>query len=131
RVRVEVLPGEPPARDAERVRAALELIRQGQIYQVNLARRLELAVAGDSVDLLAWLCREKRPPYAAAFRSPEACVVSSSPELLLELRADGRIWTDPIKGTRPRGHDAASDRAARDALDADPKERAELAMIID
>jgi anthranilate/para-aminobenzoate synthase component I len=130
-VRLELLPGEAPARHAERVRAALELIRQGHIYQVNLARRLELAVDGHPIDLLAWLCRETRPPYAAAFRWPEASVVSSTPELLLEQRAGGRFWTDPIKGTRPRGRHAQSDRAAREELDRDPKERAELSMIVD
>src|SRR5690606_12892637 len=58
-------------------------------------------------------------------------IVSSTPELLLELRAGGRIATDPIKGTRPRGRDAERDRAAREELDRDPKERAELSMIID
>jgi anthranilate/para-aminobenzoate synthase component I len=130
-VRLELLPGETPSRHAERVRAALELIRQGEIYQVNLARRLELAVDGDAIDLLAWLCREARPPYAAAFRWPGASVVSSTPELLLEQRAGGRIWTEPIKGTRPRGQHAASDRAAREELEHDPKERAELSMIVD
>lgn len=130
-VRLQLQPGEAPARHAERVRAALELIRQGQIYQVNLARRLELAVDGDPIDLLAWLCREVRPPYATALRWPGASVVSSTPELLLEQCADGRIWTDPIKGTLPRGQHAASDRAARQALERDPKERAELSMIVD
>jgi len=130
-VRLDLIAGEAPTRHAERVRAALELIRQGQIYQVNLARRLELAVEGDGVDLLGWLCRETRPPYAAAFRWADAQVVSSSPELLLELRAGGRIWTDPIKGTRPRGQHAESDRIAREELAADPKERAELSMIVD
>jgi anthranilate/para-aminobenzoate synthase component I len=130
-VRLELLPGEAPSQHAERVRAALELIRQGEIYQVNLARRLELAVDGDAIDLLAWLCREARPPYAAAFRWPGASVVSSTPELLLEQRASGRIWTDPIKGTRLRGQHAACDRAAREELEHDPKERAELSMIVD
>jgi anthranilate/para-aminobenzoate synthase component I len=130
-VRLELLAGEAPARHAERVRAALELIRQGEIYQVNLARRLELEVAGDAVELLAGLCRETRPPYAAAFRWPDASIVSSTPELLLEQRAGGHIWTDPIKGTRPRGRHAEDDRAAREALEHDPKERAELSMIVD
>ncbi|HTV17958.1 MAG TPA: anthranilate synthase component I family protein [Polyangiaceae bacterium] len=130
-VSLELLPGEPPARHAERVRAALELIRQGQIYQVNLARRLELAVRGDAVDLLDAMCVDTRPPYAAAFRWGDTSIVSSTPELLLEHRAGGRIWTDPIKGTRPRGQHAASDRAACDELELDPKERAELSMIVD
>src|SRR5690606_5914826 len=39
--------------------------------------------------------------------------------------------TIPIKGTRPRGVDPERDRALALELDADPKERAELAMILD
>ena len=122
---------EPAERHAERVRAALDLIRAGQVYQVNLARRLDLAVSGDVVDVLGALCRDTRPPFAAALRCGELSIVSTSPELLLEQRAGGRISTEPIKGTRPRGTDAASDAHARRELDADPKERAELAMIVD
>lgn len=129
--RLSLRNGEAPERHAERVRAALDLIARGEIYQVNLARRLELDVEGGVVDQLAWLCRETRPPYAAAFRFGDAGIVSTSPELLLQLRAGGRILTSPIKGTRPRGRDAETDARYRAELDADPKERAELAMIVD
>ena len=68
-------------------------------------------------------------------------VVSTSPELCLRAAtvAEGpgvlgrfdHLLTIPIKGTRPRGADAASDAALVRELDADPKERAELAMIVD
>ena len=125
------LPSEASERHAERVRAALDLIRRGEIYQVSLARRLGLRVQGDAIDLLGRLCRDTRPPYAAAWRTPGARVVSTSPELLLELRAGGLIRTRPIKGTRPRGHDASSDASLRRDLELDPKERAELSMVID
>ena len=125
------LPGEEPELHVERVRAALDLIAAGQIYQVNLARRLELHVRGASLDLLRRLCRETRPPYAASLQLGDLHVISSSPELLLQQRANGLLLTSPIKGTRPRGTDAASDARLREELAADPKERAELSMIID
>jgi anthranilate/para-aminobenzoate synthase component I len=123
--------GEARELHAERVRAALELIRQGQIYQVNLARRLDLDVRGDPIDLLSELCAGTRPPYAAAFRFGDVAVVCTSPELLLEQRGDNRILTQPIKGTRPRGRDAQSDERWRSELEHDPKEQAELNMIVD
>ncbi|HKO93928.1 MAG TPA: anthranilate synthase component I family protein, partial [Polyangiaceae bacterium] len=135
--RLTPLPGEPPGLHAERVSAALELIRAGQIYQVNLARRLDFAARGRAVDLLEWLCREQRPRFAAALRwnhpslGGELTVVSTSPELLLEQRADGRLLTRPIKGTRPRGRDATEDRQLAQELADDPKEHAELSMVID
>lgn len=62
---------------------------------------------------------------------------SSSPELCLDARPDvdstsfETLTTEPIKGTRPRGRDSGSDRALARELDLDPKERAELSMIID
>ena len=63
-------------------------------------------------------------------------MASTSPELLLRAvaRADGSfgdLYTAPIKGTRPRGADAPTDAALARELDADPKERAELTMILD
>jgi para-aminobenzoate synthetase component 1 len=47
------------------------------------------------------------------------------------LAPDGRVETRPIKGTRPRGIDATADTAARVALAASAKDRAEHVMIVD
>ena len=44
---------------------------------------------------------------------------------------DGVLQTSPIKGTRARGLDKPSDEAQRQALLADPKERAEHLMVVD
>jgi anthranilate/para-aminobenzoate synthase component I len=125
------LASEPVERHGERIRAALELIRAGQIYQVNLARRLDFAVTGRPLDVLEALCRRTRPAYAALLELGDVAVVSTSPELFLRHLPSGVAYTEPIKGTRPRGNDAPSDAALAAELDADPKERAELSMIID
>lgn len=124
-------PIEPARVHEQRVRRALELIARGEIYEVNLARAFELHVTGSAFELLAALTRDGLPPHAGAFEWPELRVAAASPELLLRLEPSGRVLTSPIKGTRPRGRDAAADRAAVLELDADPKERAELAMVID
>ncbi|MCB1151232.1 anthranilate synthase component I family protein, partial [bacterium] len=63
--------------------------------------------------------------------TPEAAVVSSSPELYLSLHADGRVESRPIKGTRPRHEDPVRDAALRDDLAASAKDRAENVMIVD
>ena len=119
------------AAHAERIRRALERVRSGEIYQVNLARRFELAVEGSALELLASLGARGRPPHALSLDWPELGVAMASPELFLRLDADGCVATRPIKGTRPRSADPALDRELARALDLDPKERAELAMIID
>jgi anthranilate/para-aminobenzoate synthase component I len=115
----------------QRVRRALERIARGEIYEVNLARAFELSVTGSAFELLAALTRDGLPPHAGAFEWPELRVAAASPELLLRLLPNGRVSTSPIKGTRPRSRNAALDNAAMAELDADPKERAELAMVID
>ena len=122
---------EPEQHHVERIRAALELIRAGQLYQVNLARRFVLRVHGSRLGLLSLLSRRAPSRFAAWLELGEVGVVSSSPEQFLELGHDGRLLTSPIKGTRPRLGDAAADAGSMRDLDADPKERAELTMILD
>jgi anthranilate/para-aminobenzoate synthase component I len=122
---------EPAGRHTERIAAALELIAAGELYQVNLARRFELAVSGPAIELFSALHRAAPAPYAAYLDLGDVVVASSSPERFLALRPNGQIITSPIKGTRPRGVDAFGDAALAAALDADPKERAELAMVLD
>jgi anthranilate/para-aminobenzoate synthase component I len=122
---------EPGALHARRIRAALELIARGELYQVNLARRFRFRVSGHPLAQLERMTQRARAPYAALIRCPEVDVISTTPELFLRLEPNRRLLTAPIKGTRPRGRDAPSDALLAVELDADPKERAELAMIID
>jgi para-aminobenzoate synthetase component 1 len=126
-------------RDAylQAVRRAREYIAAGDIYQVNLSRRFTAALDGGDApaglaDLYLRLRRANPAPYAAYVGlGAGRAVLSSSPELFLEL-AGGRVLTRPIKGTRPRRPgDAAFNRRMRRDLLASPKDRAELVMIVD
>jgi anthranilate/para-aminobenzoate synthase component I len=130
-VRAELGPSEPRELHVARVQQALAYIAQGELYQVNLARRQRLRLEGAAVDVLAQLSRRAPAPYAVALCTPHADVIGTSPELFLRLEPGGRLVTEPIKGTRPRGRDAAQDAQLIAALEDDPKERAELTMIID
>ncbi len=122
---------EAPEIHVGRIERALELIGAGEIYQVNLARRFRFDVRGDAASLLAHLAAAAPTPYGFALAIDDLKVASTSPELFLELAGDRSLCTIPIKGTRPRGSDEVSDSANAAELDADPKERAELAMILD
>jgi para-aminobenzoate synthetase/4-amino-4-deoxychorismate lyase len=62
--------------------------------------------------------------------TPEVCVLSLSPELFVE-RQGGVIRSRPMKGTAARGGHAGEDAAARSALAASVKDRAENVMIVD
>jgi para-aminobenzoate synthetase component 1 len=59
-----------------------------------------------------------------------AAILCASPELFLRLRGRGVI-SRPIKGTRPRRLDPAADAREQSELAGSPKDRAELAMIVD
>jgi anthranilate/para-aminobenzoate synthase component I len=124
-------PFEEPELHRARIRRALQHIQAGDLYQVNLARRFELQVQGEAWDVLARLLERGRPPYAAAFAWQGLDVISLSPELFMTTDASGAIFTSPIKGTRPRGATPERDAQLGCELDADPKERAELTMVLD
>ena len=124
-------PFEAPELHRARIVRALEHIRAGDLYQVNLARRFELGVRGSAFDLLAKLALRGRPPFSAAFAWGGLDVISVSPELFFNTDTCGAIFTSPIKGTRPRGATPEHDARLMLELDADEKERAELTMVLD
>ncbi len=100
------------------VRAA---IARGDVYQVNLVQHLSAPFEGDPAGLAAALA-----PLVPLHPEPLAgdgwAIVSASPELFLARRGD-RVWTMPIKGTRPAG--------AEDDLLGSAKDAAEHLMIVD
>ncbi len=102
----------------ERVR---EAIARGDVYQVNLVQHLSTRFEGSPAALAARLA-PLAPLHTAPFRGDGWVVVSASPELLLARRGR-RVWTCPIKGTRPAG--AALELAASS------KDAAEHVMIVD
>jgi para-aminobenzoate synthetase component 1 len=114
----------------ERVRRAQRYIRQGDIYQVNLAQRWTVRPGLEAWNLYQALTRRSPAPFAAFLEGDDFALASASPELFLRL--DGlTVRTRPIKGTRPRGADPAADAALAEELRASAKERAELTMITD
>ena len=114
-----------------RIERALHAISQGQLYQVNLARRFHFRATGAPLDLLSALGPLAQAPFAAAIDFGELQLVSTSPELFLDYSASGVVRTRPIKGTRPRHADPLVDQKLRNELDSSEKERAELAMVVD
>lgn len=120
------------------VETVRESIARGEIYQANLTRRLETPFRGDPWPIFRRL-RTGDPALFAAFLdlgpSPVTgaarAILSASPEPFLSVTHDGRVATDPIKGTRPRGRDHSRDRALARELLASGKDRAENVMIVD
>ena len=107
-----------------------DYIRAGDVYQVNLSQRFALPLTCHPYALYRRLRKHSSAPFASYLNFGGRQVVSSSPERFLRLR-DGQIETRPIKGTRPRGRNAAEDAALRRQLVTSEKDRAELLMIVD
>ncbi|EIE50305.1 para-aminobenzoate synthetase component 1 [Salipiger aestuarii] len=107
------------------------MIARGDLYQVNLTMPVEVRFEGSSTALWQAMRDFQAVGHGALLRLGELTVLSRSPELFFRTDATGRIAVAPMKGTAPRGADPATDRALRDALGQDEKNRAENVMIVD
>jgi para-aminobenzoate synthetase component 1 len=116
-------------RGVERIRAA---IADGELYQANLTRRLEAPFDGDPWPLYRRL-RTGDPSLFAAWLDlgERRAILSASPEPFLSVDRSGRVESDPIKGTRPRGRTREEDRRLAAELLASDKDHAENVMIVD
>ena len=112
------------------VQEALRLITAGDVYQVNVTFPVDFQYAGDPLALYAALRARQPVAHGGVALLGGMSVLSVSPELWIAV-ADGAATTRPMKGTVARGRDAAEDAAARTALVANPKQRAENLMIVD
>jgi para-aminobenzoate synthetase component 1 len=106
---------------ARAVGLAREAIAQGEVYQVNLVQHLSAGFEGDPAGVAAALL-PLSPLHPRPLSGEGWTIASATPELFLARRGR-RIWTRPIKGTRPAGDSAA--------LQDSPKDAAEHVMIVD
>ena len=141
---LQVLAGDPPrpaavadflptiaATDhADAVARIRHYIAAGDCYQVNFTFPFSGQCLGDPVALYARLRASQPVAHGGLVITPEACVLSLSPELFVE-RQGGIIRSRPMKGTAARGGHAGEDAAARAALALSVKDRAENVMIVD
>jgi anthranilate synthase component 1 len=143
------------------VDTALEAIRAGDIFQVQVGQRFEVTTDADPLDVYRMLRTSNPSPYMYLLRlagtgaehtgvgAATLDVVGSSPESLVTVTADitadisanktGEAPHDsgmiarlhPIAGTRPRGATDEKDAALAAELVSDEKERAEHVMLVD
>jgi para-aminobenzoate synthetase component 1 len=107
-----------------------EYLAAGDVYQVNLSQRFQAPFSDDPWSLYLRLRQANPEPFSAYLETPEATILSASPEEFLRLES-GRVQSRPIKGTRPRGHTTDEDRRLANELLHSDKDRAENVMIVD
>ena len=119
-----------PGGYAQAFAALQDAIRAGDIYQANLTFPLAGSYRGDPVALYAALRPAAQAGYGGMVYDGAHWLLSLSPELFFSLR--GHVAkVKPMKGTRPRGRDTASDAALAQELAGSVKDRAENLMIVD
>jgi para-aminobenzoate synthetase component 1 len=105
---------------AAAVEAVRDAIAAGDVYQVNLVQHLSAPFRGDPAALAGALA-PLRPLAPRPLVGDGWAIVSASPELFLRRRGR-RVWTMPIKGTRPLGVEGLAESE---------KDAAEHVMIVD
>jgi len=122
----DLVPDDAADLHVARVGRILDYLAAGDVYQVNLARRLvaRIEAPGDALALYAALAEVAPAPYGALLEADGVTIISGSPERFLAGVGD-RVETRPIKGTRPLAPGAADELAAA------PKDDAEHLMIVD
>lgn len=113
------------------VELAKQDIIQGEYFQIVLSNILRAPYSGDALALYLKY-RERNPsPYLFYFDlGDQEFLVGASPEMMVRYE-DGVVHLRPIAGTMTRGADAFEDHEQQLKLLNDPKERAELDMLID
>jgi anthranilate synthase component 1 len=120
----------PDERYREIVGSMRERIVAGDIYQGVPSRRVSFPCPDGGFPVYRRLRVTNPAPYMFFVRMLGLELAGSSPEPL--VRVEGRsVTTRPIAGTRPRGETELRDRLFEHELLADPKERAEHAMLVD
>ncbi|WP_207456788.1 anthranilate synthase component I [Desertivibrio insolitus] len=124
-----------PGAFQQTVVAAKEFIRDGDVFQVVLSQRFDHEASAPAIDVYRVLRTLNPSPYMylLSLESPAGepyHVVGSSPEALVKVQ-EGRVYSHPIAGSRPRGATPDEDQGFAEDLAADEKERAEHLMLVD
>jgi len=112
------------------VRVARQYAKEGELVEVVFSNVLKARFQGDPMGLYLRYREANPSPYLFYFDLGKEQLVGASPEMMVRVE-DGKAHMRPISGTAKRGRDPIEDHENMLALLSDPKERAELDMLID
>lgn len=104
-----------------------EYIKAGDVYQVNLTRKVSCRIEGDKLAAAKALIQSNRIEFGVFYKHDDKYLISTSPERFFSTE-NGRILVSPIKGTAGR---IENDDTVKNELLNDTKNLRELAMITD
>ena len=113
------------------VKACLDYIVSGDVFQVNLSRQWQYKLSEqiNSTTIYSALKNTNPAPFSALIQYENFSIISSSPERLFSVN-NGVLQTRPIAGTHPRGK-GSEDDTQKENLISHPKEIAEHVMLLD
>lgn len=114
------------------VSKTIEYIKQGDIFQANIARSVVIQRPNDfnSFDFYKNLQKMNASPFGCYIYDNDFQIMSASPERLLKIDKH-KITVEPIKGTIKSNPDITLDIQQRETLLNCPKNRAENIIIVD
>ncbi|MCS7235457.1 MAG: isochorismate synthase [Armatimonadota bacterium] len=128
-VRAEVVRWLPPdGRWRSQVQAAEAACRSGHLEKVVVARCVELSTSASEDAALRSLSTRYPTCTAFAVSRPQGVFLGATPEVLARVRR-GRVWTQALAGTAPRGSGRRQDGLLRAQLLASPKEAREHELV--
>lgn len=126
----------------QKIKQCQDFILEGETYQVCLTQQLEFpisllqssqsSITNSYFNLYLKLRHNNPAGYGMYIENSKNALLSSSPELFLQVNSCGRILMKPIKGTIDRIlDDMFADKQRAEHLQRDVKNRAENLMIVD
>jgi anthranilate synthase component 1 len=112
------------------VKRSKDYIRDGEIFQVVLSKKMKFKVKGNLLSVYKFLRDLNPSPYMYFLKMTDRCIIGSSPEMLLRISGD-YVETFPIAGTRPIVDNETANESLRKDLLNDEKEIAEHTMLVD
>ncbi len=115
----------------DRVKALLDHIQRGDIYEVNFCQDFHAAkTIIDPYETYLKLTQSSPNQFSCFVKENHKYLLCASPERFLQRTGD-RITSQPIKGTIKRGNNVAEDEMLKQTLASSEKDRSENVMIVD
>jgi len=114
----------------DQVSYARSLCEQGELMEVVFARKITADVEGDTLPIYENYRAINPSPYMFHFDFGDEILLGTSPEVMIRYE-NNKVILRPISGTIGRGKSVLEDHQNMLTLLTDPKEKAELDMLID
>lgn len=112
------------------VASLIDAIQDGELHKAIISRSVKVKGDMDVLGTYALGAKSNNSARSYCLNVGDVCAVGFSPEILMEVSADGFVVTNPLAGTRPRGASPEEDAVLSGELFTDAKEVKEHALSV-